>query len=60
MHQCPILQDANNSIQKITNENNKLKELIKQTVWYVKVNSHANVRDLVLYMLEAPETKVEK
>ena len=36
--ECPTLQAANDSILKLANENEKLKELIKNTIWYVKTN----------------------
>jgi len=50
--ECPTLEAANSSIRKLTVENNKLKELIKNTIWYVKTNEHTtNVRELVLHML---------
>jgi len=60
MEQCPTLKAANDRIQETTDENKKLKELIKNTIWYVKANPHANVRELVLYMLETAEANKEK
>jgi len=55
--ECPTLQSANSSLRKLTAENNKLKEIIKDTIWYVKTNEHTNnIRELVLHMLGTVET----
>ena len=58
MEQCPTLKAANDRLQELVDENKKLKETIKNTIWYVKANAHTNnIRELVLYMLETAEAK---